>query len=780
MSATLPITLEWLNDKGNKFAAYNISADALALINCSETIKSDIRDYAASDYVTDGRVNSTAGLGQYNPYVAGSGSTSEVVGYLDIAADRFSTPESTVQILAHELGHFRVEEPGAAIANARANAWTARDQGAYESACNLTEGYARLNEVRVGNELVAATRAQAAAEGRDLTVHERVFVDRWSGSGAFANSPEGSAHNIVQRIEQEAAADGKFHSLQEIANAAAMALGDDYKGYQTSSTGETYFDFCRRGAQAVISGGATPAPPSAYGQERFETTYNADGSVANSSVAVTLGDGDEHVTVFDASGRTLWTTEIDGAFDDADYAWRTTAYDAQGRVDFTQTHRDDGSRNDWDNDQDGTQGWKSSDVHFDAQGRRDWQRVIEDDDSVVWIDADQADERGNSVWSSHTDAQGRQDWQRVIQDDGSVDWIDFDQADERGSSIWSNHTDAQGRQDWQRVIQDDGSVDWIDFDQADERGNSIWSSHTDAQGREDWQRAVKDDGSVDWTDFDQAGEFDHRVWSNHSDTQGREDWRDVVLDDGGRDFTDFDQTNVRGDRVVTTRYDIRGLEDWRDATLDDGSRDWSDFDQTNVRADSVVASHFDAQGREDWRNAVMDDGRRDWTDFDQDGSQGWNRAESHYDAQGREDYSDFFMDDGRRNSFDHDQDGSHAWSRFDAGFDASGHLDASTRYFDDGSRLSIDYDHFGAGVNEMLGYNAQGQLNLIAREYHGIVLTSGGRWNPAYGDGLHVVTVINANTGALSTPIQSPAPISVPDPDPWPNAHAEVGPMTPA
>ena len=80
----------------------------------------------------------------------------------------------------------------------------------------------------------------------------------------------------------------------------------------------------------------------------------------------------------------------------------------------------------------------------------------------------------------------------------------------------------------------------------------------------------------------------------------------------------------------------------------------------------------------------------------------------------------------------------------------------------------------------MLGYNAQGQLNLIAREYHGIVLTSGGRWNPAYGDGLHVVTVINANTGALSTPIQSPAPISVPDPDPWPNAHAEVGPMTPA
>lgn len=92
MITTPPITLEWLNDKENRFAAYNISADALALINRSEIIKSDIRAYATSDHVKNGIVSSEVGVGQYHAYVAESGSTSKVVGYLDIAADRFSTP----------------------------------------------------------------------------------------------------------------------------------------------------------------------------------------------------------------------------------------------------------------------------------------------------------------------------------------------------------------------------------------------------------------------------------------------------------------------------------------------------------------------------------------------------------------------------------------------------------------------------------------------------------------------------------------------------------------
>jgi hypothetical protein len=176
MSKTPAITIEWLRTEANRFGAYNISAEALALINSSEIIKADMRAYAISDYAGPGQISATAGLGQYNAYVAASDLSVVKPGYLDIAADRFSTPEGTVQILAHELGHFRVEEPGAAIANARANAWAARDQGAYESACNLTEGYARLNEVRVGNELVAATRAGHSRRPRSDRHQQQKFA----------------------------------------------------------------------------------------------------------------------------------------------------------------------------------------------------------------------------------------------------------------------------------------------------------------------------------------------------------------------------------------------------------------------------------------------------------------------------------------------------------------------------------------------------------------------------------------------------------------------------
>jgi len=151
MNATPPITFECLNNESNRFSAYGI-------------------------YVNLGVVNLTTGLGQYDAPIVDVDLTARRLGYLDIAADRFSTPESTVQILAHELCHFRVEEPGAAIANARANAWAARDQGAYESACNLTEGYARLNEVRVGNELVAATRAGHSRRPRSDRHQQQKFA----------------------------------------------------------------------------------------------------------------------------------------------------------------------------------------------------------------------------------------------------------------------------------------------------------------------------------------------------------------------------------------------------------------------------------------------------------------------------------------------------------------------------------------------------------------------------------------------------------------------------
>jgi hypothetical protein len=384
MTATAPITLEWLSNENNKFSAFKISVDALNLINKSETLKSDIRAYAANNHVVVGEISSTKGLGQYNTYVAASELTGKKSGYLEIAADRFNTPESTVDVLAHELGHFRVEEPGAVIATARANAWTAQDKLAYENACNLTEGYARLNEVRVGNELVEATRAQAAAEHRQLTVREQIFVDRWSGNGVFSDSQEGSAHNIVKAIEDAAKASGKSYTTQEIQDAAAFALGENNKNSVTSSTGETYLDFCKRSAEAIKSSGAAPAPASEHGQEQLQTTYDADGSVVNSSVTMTHDNGDQTATVFNASGHTLRRIETDGAYDNADYATRTTSYDVEGRDDWVSTLNDDGSR--------------------DA------------------TDFDQTNVRPDRTWSNHIDAQGREDWSRAVNDDGSVDW----------------------------------------------------------------------------------------------------------------------------------------------------------------------------------------------------------------------------------------------------------------------------------------------------------------------------------------------------------------------
>ena len=210
MSATAAITLDWLRSDASKLQGYNISADALNLINKSETLKADIRAYAANIHVDSGLVNPKAGAGEYNVYIPATATSVARNGFLNIAADRFSTAESTFNILAHELGHFRVEEPGAAVANARANALAGDDKAAYENACNLTEGYAHYNEVKARNEVLASNRAQAVAEGRPLTVQEQKLDDRWSGTGVFANLAEGKDHNTVKAIEDAPGAYGQL------------------------------------------------------------------------------------------------------------------------------------------------------------------------------------------------------------------------------------------------------------------------------------------------------------------------------------------------------------------------------------------------------------------------------------------------------------------------------------------------------------------------------------------------------------------------------------------
>ncbi|MET3439444.1 hypothetical protein ABIC94_000189 [Variovorax paradoxus] len=251
------LTAEWLADEKNKFKAYSISPEALAMINRSETLKADMRAYASSDYTADGRVNPKAGAGEY------STPTGKIKGYLHLASDRFTTPEGTVSILAHELGHFRVEEPNAAIATVRANALTGKDKAAYESACHLTEGYAHYNEVKVREEILETNRLAAELEQRPLTEQEVQLESRWRGEGVHGSRGEGQDHLIAQRIADAAREESGHMTATQVMEAAAFALAQNNRGNITSNTKQTYGQFCEVEASRMLPGAA---PAGAIGE----------------------------------------------------------------------------------------------------------------------------------------------------------------------------------------------------------------------------------------------------------------------------------------------------------------------------------------------------------------------------------------------------------------------------------------------------------------------------------------------------------------------------------
>lgn len=249
---TSAITAEWLADEGNKFVKYNISPEALAMINRSETLKTDMRAYQASGFTAAGKVNRQVGTGEY---VTRAG---EDKGHLHIAPDRFNTPENTVSVLAHELGHFRVEEPDAAMANARAHAMAAKDKVAYENACHLTEGYARYNEVRVRKEILETQRLAAELEQRPLTEQELQLESRWRGEGVWASRPEGQDHLIASRIADAAREEPGHLTTTQVMEKAAFELAQNNKGYVTSSTGQSYSQFCEGEAARMLPGATVP------------------------------------------------------------------------------------------------------------------------------------------------------------------------------------------------------------------------------------------------------------------------------------------------------------------------------------------------------------------------------------------------------------------------------------------------------------------------------------------------------------------------------------------
>lgn len=250
---TPSITAEWLADKKHRLSAYAISPDALAMINKSETLKADMRAYAASDFTAAGLLNGKANTGEY---LTPAG---ESKGYLHIAPDRFSTPEKTVSVLAHELGHFRVEEPRAAMANARAHALAAKDKAAYESACHLTEGYAHYNEVKVREEILETVRLAAELEQRPLTAQELQLESRWRGEGVYGSRGEGQDHLIASRIADTAREEPGHLTATQVMEKAVFALAQNNRAHVTSSTGQSYEQFCDTEASRMLSSASAPA-----------------------------------------------------------------------------------------------------------------------------------------------------------------------------------------------------------------------------------------------------------------------------------------------------------------------------------------------------------------------------------------------------------------------------------------------------------------------------------------------------------------------------------------
>jgi len=389
--------------------------------------------------------------------------------------------------------------------------------------------------------------------------------------------------------------------------------------------------------------------------DRREVVFDSSGALYEENR--TGANGDVVTTRYDTSGNIASITETDGAHDNADYATRVTAYDSQGRIDYTDVHHDDGTRDRVDNDQAGIQNWAHVDSHYDAQGREDW-RV-------------------------------------ATLDDGSRDWTDFDQSNARGDSIWAGHFDAQGREDWRSVTLDDGSKDWTDFDQSSSEAWTRQEMHYDGLGRLDSSTVFEDNGSRDRTDFDQDGSQSWSRIESHYDAQGREDNAYVLFDNGQRNTYDYDQDGSQGWSLIESHYDAQGREDNAYVLFDDGQRNTYDFDQDGSQGWSQIESHYDAQGREDNAYVLFDDGQRNTYDFDQDGSQGWSRIEAHYDAQGREDTAAVFMDDGRHTSYNYDESGANDWRVIINHYGTNGQLMDAYKEADNGTYVNYFFGPSG-------------------------------------------------------------------------------------
>ena len=140
-------------DFGAKFSAIQgfVTAEILALINNSETMKGQIRAYQANDYIGAVQLGPTS-----KPDAASFNTpTTNLQGFATFGANTLNSTEKFLYVVSHELGHAGVEGPGSIDGKARQNAWEKRSENTsealsqYDAACHLTEGYGRLATCRL-------------------------------------------------------------------------------------------------------------------------------------------------------------------------------------------------------------------------------------------------------------------------------------------------------------------------------------------------------------------------------------------------------------------------------------------------------------------------------------------------------------------------------------------------------------------------------------------------------------------------------------------------------
>lgn len=230
-----------------------VTTEILDWINKSDSLKEQILNYLGNEKTGD------VVISKDNPsaasYVVPQGGSA---GFATFGVDRLKSSTDFISAISHEFGHAGVENPDEVLGKARSAALTSGDVTAYEAACNLTEGYARLATARVVDEILQKLPA---------------------GEAAFRLAYGHPEYTQYKNLLPDAAA--STWTMGEMNSALAFALGELNKSNITSTTGASYLQYCRNSAAAVLGNGNT-SPPAPWGAGiTFTDEFNSDGGYSS-------------------------------------------------------------------------------------------------------------------------------------------------------------------------------------------------------------------------------------------------------------------------------------------------------------------------------------------------------------------------------------------------------------------------------------------------------------------------------------------------------------------